>query len=589
MAESKKESHLSRHGATTLDLEDLLSELRARATAAQQSQERISALLDAVVAVSADLELSEVLGRIVASACALVDCRYGALGVLGPDGEHLVEFITYGISAAERVRIGDSPRGHGVLGLLIRDPKPRRMREISEHAESYGFPPHHPPMHTFLGTPIRIRDEIYGNLYMAEKLGAAQFTSADEATLVALAAAAGVAIENARLYDLSQRQRRWSQALGEVTQTLLESDDEDAALNFTVAQAAALSSAAMAAVALYDDGRHLVLRALHVSDAPRPDGDGDGDGRRAPASIGTVLQGRQWDSAMAARQPLLLLSPPSEPPAQQLAVDVRSIAGLDPAGAAALLPIVLGPGDLGVLLMAWDGDVETVTSHVLPALTDFAQHVGLAFAAASSQRDRARAAMLEDRHRIARDMHDHVIQRLFATGLSLQSVGHLVQHPTARNRIEDAVDELDDAIKDIRKTIFGLQLLAPAGGLSDELQELVETFSETLGFTPDIELRGPLSGLSHTLAADVLAVVREGLANVARHAHAGSITITITSAEELDVMICDDGIGMSDGVSRSGLANLKTRAAARSGSFAVSAGAPRGTVLRWRVPVETVL
>jgi GAF domain-containing protein len=164
-----------------------MEELQARAGAARRSHEQLEALLDAVTAVSANLELPLVLGRIVRSACALVNARYGALGVLSPDGEHLVEFVTHGISPEERARIGDLPRGHGILGLLIRDPRPRRLADISAHPDSYGFPPNHPPMHSFLGAPIRIRDEVFGNLYLAERKGGGEFTQSDEAMLVALA------------------------------------------------------------------------------------------------------------------------------------------------------------------------------------------------------------------------------------------------------------------------------------------------------------------------------------------------------------------------------------------------------------------
>ncbi len=199
-----------------LELEDLLTELHTRAQLAQATQQQMSALLDAVMAVSSDLDLSVVLSRIVRSACELVDARYGALGVLAPHGERLVEFITHGMSEPDRERIGDLPHGHGILGLLIRDPQPRRIQDLTAHEDSFGFPPHHPPMHSFLGAPVRIRDQVYGNLYLAEKQGADEFSEDDEAILVALASAAGVAIENARLYDRSRRQRQLSEAVAEL-------------------------------------------------------------------------------------------------------------------------------------------------------------------------------------------------------------------------------------------------------------------------------------------------------------------------------------------------------------------------------------
>jgi signal transduction histidine kinase len=563
-------------GTSALELEDLLDELRERASAARRSQEALSSLLDAVVAVSADLELSEVLGRIVQSACSLVDAKYGALGVLAPEGEHLVEFITRGVSEDERAEIGDLPRGHGILGLLIRDPQPRRMRDISQHTDSFGFPPNHPPMHGFLGTPVRIRDEVFGNLYMAEKQGAEEFTAEDEAMLVALAAAAGVAIDNARLYDRSQRQRRWSEAVSELTQTLLESSDEDAALDLMAAQAGRLTSAATTVVALYDASDRLVVRAVYSTATPST--------AEPPLEmgVGTELEGASWESVRDARQPLLLVSTEGEPVSHALAMDVRRLGGMSPHGATALLPLALGSGNVGVIALAWTADMEPVAMDVMAPLTDFAQQAGLALIGARAQRDRSRMALLEDRDRIARDMHDHVIQRLFATGLSLQSAARLAQHPTVRVRLDDAVDDLDSAIKDIRHTIFELHRPLPAGDLRSEVEFLVDSFAETLGFAPELVIQGRLSGLAPSLEADVVAVVREGLANVARHAQASSVTVRVVAGRDLRVEITDDGVGADPGSARSGLVNLGARASARSGTFELRRRDPHGTSLTWQ-------
>jgi len=567
-------------GTSALELEDLLEEFRSRVSAARRSQERLGSLLDAVVAVSADLELSEVLGRIVQSACALVDAQYGALGVLAPEGEHLIEFITRGVTEGERVEIGDLPRGHGLLGLLIRDPQPRRVRDISKHPDSFGFPAKHPPMHSFLGTPVRIRDEVFGNLYMAEKQGAEEFTAEDEAMLVALAAAAGVAIDNARLYDRSQRQRRWSDAIGELTQSLLESEDEAAALDLMAAQAGRLAHAATASVALYDAADILVVRAVYATATP------SGDQPPPEEGVGTTLSGASWDGVRDARQPLLLVSPPGEPGPQGLALDIRRLGGMDPHGPTALLPLALGSGNLGVLALAWSAEMETMATDMMTPLSDFAQQAGLALVAERSQRDRARMALLEDRDRIARDMHDHVIQRLFATGLSLQSAARLAQHPTVRARLDDAVDDLDGAIKDIRHTIFELHRPLPTGELRSEVEFLVDSFAESLGFNPELVIEGRLSDLSPALEADLIAVVREGLANVARHAHADRASVRVVADQELVIELRDDGVGIDPGSARSGLVNLGTRAAAWSGTFELRRGEPAGTVLSWRAPIH---
>lgn len=254
-------------GTAARELDDLLEELRQRAGAARRGHEQTEAMLDAVLAISADLELSEVLRRIVTSACSLVDASYGALGVLGPDRSHLMEFVTHGLTEQEHQRIGDLPRGHGILGLLIRDPRSLRIADISAHPDSYGFPPHHPPMTSFLGAPIRIRGEVYGNLYLTEKQDGMEFSAEDESMVVALAAAAGVALQNARLYEQSELQREWSLAVSEVTQALLESEREAIALEVMAERVCRVAGALGCVVALDREGSTPVVAAVHTPPA----------------------------------------------------------------------------------------------------------------------------------------------------------------------------------------------------------------------------------------------------------------------------------------------------------------------------------
>lgn len=570
--------------ASALDLEDLLGEIRVRAEATSPSHERLAGLLDAVVAVSADLELAEVLSRIVKSACALVGTYYGALGVLGPDREHLVEFVTEGITDEQRARIGDFPKGHGVLGLLIHDPRPLRLRDIGSHADSYGFPPSHPTMHTFLGVPVRIREEVYGNLYMAEKRDGSEFTQDDEGVLVALAAAAGVAIDNARLYARSQQQMRWSAAVGELTQILLEARGEEAAVHLMTQRSVELSGAQMAATALYDESDELVLRAVHVADTDAADGSG-------PYVVdlvdGVRLEAPAWRELRETHQPLLLLSPEGEPASSGLAREVRRIAPVGDSGPTAVLPLAAGPGNFGVLVVAWGSGTADLASEVVPQLGDFAQQGALALVAARAQRDRSRMGLLEERDRIARDMHDHVIQRLFATGLSLQSAGRFAQDPIVQARLDSAVEELDSAIRDIRRAIYELHRPIPEGGSEEEVEALVESFAERMGFQPELTLDGSLDRLEPSLQGDILAVVREGLSNMSRHANAttGSVTICVTDDEAV-VTVADNGVGVERIVARGGLVNLGERAAARSGSFDLRPAHPSGTLLSWQVPVS---
>jgi signal transduction histidine kinase len=561
-----------------LDVDDLMEELRARAGAARRSHEQLAGLLDAVTAVSADLELSEVLGRIVRSACALVNARYGALGVLGPDGEHLMEFVTHGVSPEERAAIGDLPRGHGILGLLIRDPRPQRLAEISAHPDSYGFPANHPPMHSFLGAPIRIRDEVFGNLYLADRQGATEFTEADEAMVVALAAAAGVAIDNARMYEESQRQRQWAQAIGELTQSLLERETESSALPPMAEHVCRVTGAQLCLIVLRGERDGRVVRAA-------ADRHGDQLSRVGSVAGALDLDSAPWTEVLDVGQELLLLPGATAQSTAPLMRDLEAAVGLEDVGPLAVVPISAGAGDLGHLLVIWGAHQEELASQSMGGLSAFARQAGLGLIAARAQHDRALVAMLEDRDRIARDMHDHVIQRLFATGLSLQAAERLAVHPVVRTRLNEAVDSLDLAIKDIRSTIFELHTMAADAAVEGVVRELVESFTPSLGFEASLVVDGDLTDLDDALLSDVVAVIREGLSNIARHAASRTACVEVRCADDdLVVMVGDTGSGLDGDGRRSGLANLQQRAAARGGSFSIEPGDPQGTRLTWAVP-----
>lgn len=561
-----------------LELDDLLEELRERAGTARKSHEQMAALLDAVVAVSADLELADVLARIVRSACALVGARYGALGVLGPDREHLIEFVTHGISDHERLLIGDLPRGHGILGLLIRDPKPRRISDIGSHPESYGFPPHHPPMGSFLGTPVRVRDEVFGNLYLTEKEDRKEFSEGDEAMVVALAAAAGVAIENARLYQRSQSQRRWSQAVSEVTQALLESETERAALDVMTEAVCQVSTVRGCAVALHREGSAPAVAAVWRMDGAAAPGE------LSEPRVPKALDGKHWAKVLDVGQSLLLIPGEQQTAFQEVLEDVKRMVGLPEVAPTGLVPIMTGAEPIGLLMPVWDTTSSDLAPEEMEQLQDFAQHVGLALLAARGQHDRAMITLLGDRERIARDMHDHVIQRLFATGLSLQVANSLAQHPVVRARLDDAIEDLDLAIKEIRQAIYELHVNDVHSGIRETLAGILQSFSDTAGFEADLDLSGDAASLGPGLELDILAVVREGLANIARHAASTAASVSVVFGNDVEIVITDNGVGMGVEARRSGLANLSDRAAARGGRFELSPQTPQGTRLTWTVP-----
>lgn len=375
-------------------------------TEKRAGSDQLAQLLDAILTIGSVLDLPAMLRRVVQSATDLAGATYGALGVLDEAHTRLSEFITVGVDEEVHRSIGELPEGHGILGLLILDAKPLRLPDLTKHPDSYGFPPHHPPMTSFLGVPIRVRDTVFGNLYLTDKIGAEEFTDVDEELVIGLAAAAGVAIENARLHT-----------------------------------------------------------RLH---------------------------------------------------------------------------------EIG---------------------------------------------MLEDRERIARDLHDTVIQRLFATGLSLQGSIHLVSTDAdaAVARIESAVDELDLTVKHIRSAIFGLEASRPSkAGTRSQVVALTREAARSLGFEPAVYFEGPVdSALDGEAVAALLATVREGLSNVARHAEATRVEMAVIAAGDLTLRITDDGVGPpSSGVQvGNGLRNLAARAEELGGTMDLRPGERgRGSVLEWQIP-----
>lgn len=554
-----------------LDIEDLLDEIRRRAAGATQAQERLAQLLEAVVAISSDLELPAVLSKVLDSACRLLGARYGALGVLDSTGRQLADFLTFGISEEEHAAIGDLPRGGGVLGSLIHDPQTLRLENIRDHPESVGFPPNHPPMHSFIGASVRVRDTVFGNLYLCDRLDGAAFDADDETVLEGLAAAAGIAIENAQLFHRARGRQRWAEVVAELTQTLLEGRNEEAAFNRMVKHARELGGAHLGLLAVRDETGELVVRAQ-----------ADQSGRRD--AVGHLLSSPRWPILLRERVTLLLLAMPGDRHVGALAAELAQMAGVEEFGACAIVPVTVGEVEVGLLVLAWDTDRRGEAHHTMGLLTPFAEQMGLAIEAARAQRQRARAQLLEDRDRIARDMHDHVIQRLFAAGLSLQASARHVDD-RMRERLEGVVDELDLAVKDLREAIFELHQHLPEGGLGPEIEQLVEQFARHAGYVPDLAFEGMLSEVPPHLEQDVVAVVREGLSNVVRHSRASDAQVRVSTTDGLVVTIQDNGVGLGAPVRHSGLGNLEGRATAHGGTFSLSAREPNGTLLRWRVPL----
>jgi signal transduction histidine kinase len=562
-----------------LQLDELLSELQARLQAVLATRDQMRGLLEAVVAIGSGLDLESTLRRVVEAAVGLVDASYGALGVIGggDEGKRLAEFIPVGLSQDEIARIDHWPEGGGLLGLLIDDPRALRLADIAAHPGSSGFPAGHPPMRSFLGVPVRIRDEVFGNLYLTNKRGGGEFTEDDEAVLTALGAAAGVAVENARLYEAARRQQRWIQASAEVTTKLLSGSDPAEVLAWITRQALELSGAHLAVLALPDEeGRRLTITYA--------EGDGAAAARGLVLPAGQSLSGR----VLATGEPVTSTDFAADERASQAARGAMS-----QIGPAVVFPLG-APGNVrGVLTVGRRHGAPPFPQAQAGVVASFAAQAAVALELAASRDDAELLSLYEDRDRIARDLHDLVIQRLYATGMSLEGTMPMITKPEVASRITNAVDAMDETIKDIRATIFALQARDSAAGpdLRSDIFALVEEMTPMLGFDPSLRLGAGLGAEVRPEAAEqVLAALREALSNAARHAGASQVDVTVDTDPDgmLTVQVTDDGTGIPAEGRRSGLRNLAGRAEKLGGDLRlepVHPGAARpGTRLTWRAP-----
>ena len=555
-----------------LQLDDLLVELQSRLQVVLATRDRMHGLLEAVVAIGSGLDLETTLKRIVEAAVGLVDARYGALGVIG-DAGRLAEFVPVGLDAAAIGRIDHWPEGRGLLGLLIRDPRPLRLADIAAHPDSSGFPAGHPPMQGFLGVPVRVRDEVFGNLYLTGKQGGGVFTEDDEAVLVALGAAAGVALENARLYETARRQQRWMQANAEVATALLSGADPDEVLAGLTRQVRELSRADLVALALPEqDGRMLFI------------GFADGDGAEAARGLVLPTEHSLSGHVLTTGSPLSVDDFAGD---RRTADSVRRAMGH--IGPAVLFPLGIAGDVRGVLTVGRRRGGMPFPEATAEVVGSFAVQAGIALELAARRRDAERLSLYEDRDRIARDLHDLVIQRLYATGMSLEGTVPMITRPETATRVKRAVDAMDETIKDIRMTIFALQSRGQQSqpNLREAIVGVVEEMTPSAGFAPSLRLGAKLNDqVPPGIAEDMLTALREALSNAARHAHASQIDVSVDvdAGGFLVVRVSDDGVGIPAQGRRSGLRNLRLRAEKLGGELRLEAGEGRGTELVWRVP-----
>ncbi len=553
-----------------LRLRELLGEVRDRVEEIVESRDRLDGLVEAMLAVTSGLDLDATLRTIVHTAIELIDARYGALGIRGHDHE-LIEFIYEGIDDETREKIGRLPQGRGVLGVLIDDPQPIRLLNICEHPASVGFPPHHPPMRTFLGVPIRIRDDVFGNLYLAEKASGQPFSEDDQVLTQALAAAAGIAIDNARLFEESRTRQAWIEATRDIGTELLGGAEPARVFRLVAEEALKLTNADVALVAVPADNEAPaaeVQELLVVEAAGNIHLD-------AASALPIPVSGNAIGQAYRQRMPLLAS-----------ALDVPTDI-FDAVGPVLILPMRTTESVVGVAVLMRGADSHSFNAEHLAMMAAFVDQAALAWELANTQARVRELDVLSDRDRIARDLHDHVIQRLFAVGLTLQGTIPRTRSPEAQRRLTDCVDDLQSVIQEIRTAIFDLH------GGSANVTRLRQRLDETIAQFGTAEIRttvqyvGPLSVIDPGLADHAEAAVQEAVSNAVRHSGATEMSVLVTVDDELCIEVADNGAGVPPGgtLAESGLANLRCRAEEAGGSFTISSEQGSGTTLRWAAPL----
>jgi two-component system, NarL family, sensor histidine kinase DevS len=535
----------------------------------------LRALLTASRSIVEELSLPAVLRRVVAAAQTVAGARYAALGVIGPDGL-LEEFVHTDMTADEVARIGDLLRGQGILGALIETPVAIRRTDIAADPDSSGFPAGHPPMTSFLGVPVRSRGTVFGNLYLTDRVDGRPFSAEDEELVLALAATAGIAIENARLYDDGRRRQDWLAAAGDITRSLLTpSNDKTVVLQRIADAVVRLAGADVAAVVLPTDDDPDSLEICVVAG-------------RDTQSLRSLRYPRadtlDW---MAMEQGAGVLLDAVED--QNLHVHLTRAMSVGPVMA---LPLIGEWGPRGVIVVGRIEARPRFTETELDLAGGFAAQAALALELADARADQQRLTALEDRHRIARDLHDHVIQRLYASGLSLQSAVATRRDEQLEALLNRTITDLGDTIRQIRTTIFALTDSDPGrAGPRAAILDVVRRAGAGLPTSPRISFEGPVDTMvDDVMIGELTAVISEGLTNVVRHAEADVVEVAVRVAGgRVQVVIADDGVGRAAGVGErrrgQGLGNLEWRAHQAGGTSTLRAREGGGSVLEWEVPV----
>ncbi|MEY8017536.1 GAF domain-containing sensor histidine kinase [Mycobacterium servetii] len=554
--------HRLRRSLSQLRLRELLAEVQDRVEQMVEERDRLAGLVEAMLVVTAGLELDDTLRSIVHSATDLVDARYGALEVHDRN-RRVSQFVHEGIDEDTVRRIGHVPEGRGIVGLLIGEPAPLRLDKIADHPASVGFPPHPPPMRTFLGVPIRVRDESFGTLYLADKLSGQPFSDDDEVLVQALAAAAGIAVANARLYEQARARQSWIEATRDIATELLSGTEPATVFRLVAEEALTLTAADGVVVAVpVDEG--MPIAAAHELLVIET------GGKVTPSAIGRTLA--------VARTPLADVLADGAP----LPVEHFDLDGAD-LGPALVLPLRATGTVAGVVIMLYGGAAGSFTDEQVEMMAAFADQAALAWQLATSQRRMRELDVVTERDRIARDLHDHVIQRLFAVGLTLQAAAPLARVPEVQRRLADAVDDLQGVIQKIQTTIYGLHGAPQGASLRERIDEAVARLAGDL--RTSVQFVGPLSVVEGTLAEHAEAVICEALVIALRHPRVTAVTIRVVVHDDLCIEVSDDGCGATEAGGGRKLARLRRRAEQAGGELTVETTAAGGTVLRWTAPL----
>ncbi|WP_081284892.1 GAF domain-containing sensor histidine kinase [Mycobacterium intracellulare] len=529
-------------------------------------------LLRVIVEIGAGLDLDATLHRIIGAARELTSAPYGALAVRDHDG-NLISFTHEGMDAATVRRIGHLPVGKGLLSLSLLDTPALRMDDLTTHPAAAGFPEHHPPMRAFLAVPITIRDTVFGNLYLTHVDPARVFSDSDEVAARALAFAAAVAIDNAQVFERERTSVKWMEASREITTALLShAEPQRRPLQLIAKRACALTDAEQAIVLVPED-----------ADAPLEEVDtlvvsaavgvlaSDVLGQRVPVS------GSTSGAVFRSGEPLIT---------EKLRYPIQAFTDIGQRPAI-LMPLRAHDEVVGVIVVARGADQPPFNDSYLDLVSDFATHAAIALVLASAREDARQLTILAERERIAHDLHDHVIQRLFAAGMDLQGTLARARSPEVADRLNRTLDDLQTIIEEIRTTIFELKSPAAASGdFRHRIQQVVADLTGDRDLVTTVRLDGPMTAVGAELADHAEAVTTEAVSNALRHSGASRLTVAISVADMFVLDVIDNGCGIpADNARRSGLANMRRRAEQLGGTCEIASPAEGGTRVHWIAPL----